>query len=459
MPFTKWKNPSQPATFISLRALGVAESQGRKRMEELGRAASQGHTLDADFDFDEVGFVLATREQIEEAGFLEEFNIGLAMSCTGKGTKTFNYRRPVGPGFGSAVVPVCWAAGRMSSLLLTMPFHVATFWKKRSVLIHCNASFHRAPLGLAMVAKMLFGCEPGKTMSQLAMSRTIYYMYEEGKSFDGHDLWNSLQWAKALPLWSQVAGRVASAWSQGAAGSSGQGAAASSGQGAAASSWRGAPASSWQVKPASSWRVAAATSGRGVAASQGKSQPRAMPEYLYRAMTVGLTEFNPRAPPTDKGLKLAVIILDAVETGSQKTSPFLHFSLNFWEAHKWQSRAKAVRNEKGTILCRVRTAELKEMAASQGVEGEPDLENGLKAGEFLDLSTNEATKKWLSKYATEDAVQDRLSTIRRSQSCREVAVAWRGCIRQDIFEVLDDNGSPLYFLGEGRFLHRTCDYM
>ena len=79
-----------------------------------------------------------------------------------------------------------------------------------------------------------------------------------------------------------------------------------------------------------------------MAASQGQD------EYLYRAMTVHhgeLAEKNHLPPgpfqvPSEKGLDLAVLVLDAVETGSQRPSPFLHFSLDFWEARKWKSRGE-----------------------------------------------------------------------------------------------------------------------
>ena len=108
-------------------------------------------------------------------------------------------------------------------------------------------------------------------------------------------------------------------------------------------------------------------------------------------------------------------------------------------------------------MCRVSTERLADMAASQGVEGPPKLNNGLNTGEIVDLSSDQAVKKWLiPEYVSEDLVQDRLRSFRRSTACKEVAVAWRGCLPREMFEVLDvDTGLPMYFLGERRLLV-TC---
>ena len=466
MPFVQYPVDDQGATFISLAAiLAASPGRGVAASQAQGSAASQGllrleelncEALPADLDLDMVGFVLATRQQVETLGFMEEFNIGLAISCTGQGTKPFQYRRQASSrgAFEKANVPVSWVRGRLSALNIVLPYCVSALAKKQCVLVHCNQSFHRAPLGFAMLARLLFGCEPSDVLQLLGETRSIYYQYEPGKEFVGAQMWESLQWAKQLQMWQPRSSSpmLPSAWgnrSQGAAASSGQGAAASSGQGVAASQGQGA----------------AASSGQGSAASQGPPAKRSkssvfqvQDEYLYRAMTLNLTEFQkkPSAAPTEKGLDLAVLILDAVEKGSQRQSPFLHFSLEFWEARKWQSRAKKERGESGTVLCRVHREALKKVAASQGVEGPPDLEKGLQVGEVLDLSTTEKTKKWLAKYAGEDAVQDRLATLRRSHACSEVAVAWRFHLSRELFEVLDEVGNPQYFLSDGRFLQRAC---
>ena len=75
MPFAKHADPHQVVTYISLRALGVAGSRGRVRLEELA-----GQALPAGFDFEQVGLVLATRDEVETLGFMEEFNVGVAVS-------------------------------------------------------------------------------------------------------------------------------------------------------------------------------------------------------------------------------------------------------------------------------------------------------------------------------------------------------------------------------------------
>ena len=387
-------------------------------------------------------------------GFMEEWNIGLAVSCTGQNTNPFHYRRYESSHdiFEKTNVPVAWVTGRWTWLNIAMPYVVSAFARRQCVLLHCNQSFHRAPVGLAMFARLLFGCEPSDVMHFLGQTRSIYYHFEFGKEFRGGDLWEHLQWTKKLQKWQSrsPSPMLPSAWrnrSQGAAASSGQGAAGSSGQAVAARQGQGA----------------AGSSGQGSAASQGPPAKKSrnaglvvQDEYIYRAMTMNLTEFKVQPLPIEKGLDLAALVLESVETGSQIQSPFLHFSLDFWEARKWQSRGKADRNESGTLLCRVHKEALKRLVASQGVQGPPNLERGLQVGEILDLSTLEKTQKWLAKYAGEDAVSGRLGTLKRSHACKEVAVAWRGHLSRELFEVLDDLGNPQYFLGDGRFLQRAC---
>ena len=171
---------------------------------------------------------------------------------------------------------------------------------------------------------------------------------------------------------------------------------------------------------------------------------------------VNLAATDPFFAPTKKGLDLAILVLDAVETGSKNPSPFVHFSLDFWEACKWKSMGQQHRGEKNTVVCRVSKTALKSLAASQGGDHPLDLDNGLAVGELLDMSTQPATLKWLNKYAHHSGVQARLPALSRAHACREVAVAWRGHLPEELFEVLDDNGLPLHFLGRGRFLQRAC---
>ena len=99
MPFVQYPVDGQAATFVALAAMlaaspgrgvaasqaqGSAASQGLLRLQELNREA-----LPADLDLDMVGFVLATRQQVETLGFMDEFNIGLAVSCTGQKDESF----------------------------------------------------------------------------------------------------------------------------------------------------------------------------------------------------------------------------------------------------------------------------------------------------------------------------------------------------------------------------------
>ena len=176
-------------------------------------------------------------------------------------------------------------------------------------------------------------------------------------------------------------------------------------------------------------------------------------------MTSGLTEFKTQGlPPKERGLDLAVNILDAIENGSTVTSPWLHFSKDYHEAYKWKSRGAELRGEKDTLVCRVNIASLEALAASHGRKGPVNLDDGLKVGQVVDLSSTECTKPWLNKYALEEAIQQRLSTLRRSHASKEVAVCWRGHIASSFFEVLDEFGKFKHFLHERRFLV-TCTHM
>ena len=122
--------------------------------------------------------VFARRKFKAGLGFMDTYDIGLAINCCGAHTKTFKYRLRAKGKIEESNVPVTWAGGRMAALKLTLPYCVSAFVKKKSILVHCNQSFHRAPLGLAMLTRMLFGEEPDATMAHLASMRDIYYMYE-----------------------------------------------------------------------------------------------------------------------------------------------------------------------------------------------------------------------------------------------------------------------------------------
>ena len=372
MPYAQVPPHRQPATFLSLRDLaasqgGVAESQALERLASLGQAL--GEPLPDDFDAGVVGFLLASRDEVETVGFMSDHNVGVVVSCVGARSQPFMYRTKGTErgGYQQVTVPVAWAGGRNAALNKALPDVVTSFLSKQTVLVHCNHSFHRGPLGFVVLAKTIFGCEPNSMMNLLAEFRIIYNGFDS--EHRARDLWDAFQWAKQLQLWQPQVKRV---WHVARSGAS---ASSSSGHGA------GGPAILMSNSAAS------APSGSSVAASQGLES-----QFLYRAMTVNLTEFEPRDPPTEKGLDLAVLALDAVATGSSTTSPFMHFSTHFCEARKWQIRGMGPpRNERGTLMCRVSKDKLQEVAASQGVEGPPDLARGLVAGEMLDLSTTERT--------------------------------------------------------------------
>ena len=100
MPFAAQAPREQDVTFVSLEAMLSAgagrepssgpAAVGLQRLQQL--AASQGEALPDDLDLKGVGFVLATRDQVESAHIMEESNVGVAISTTGHQTKRFCYR-------------------------------------------------------------------------------------------------------------------------------------------------------------------------------------------------------------------------------------------------------------------------------------------------------------------------------------------------------------------------------
>ena len=63
----------------------------------------------------------------------------------------------------------------------------------------------------------------------------------------------------------------------------------------------------------------------------------------------GISPFSFRTTATSKGVDLASLVLDSIEHGSKRVSPFFHFSVEFWEAHKWRPKARDIRQEEDTV--------------------------------------------------------------------------------------------------------------
>ena len=264
---TVWK---QPATFVSLAQLGVREELFQRV------ASSQELVVKAGVRLDEIGFVLADKEQVEDSGF--EPSVSLFVNATGRNTADFHYKggRPM------VRVSVLYEASRDASLVKALPAVMRAFSQGNRVCVHCVRSFHRGPVLYAALCRALFGLNAMVAMQTLGRTRTIWWEHLIPRC-TGSELSQALQWAGRLNCWLPV---VASS-QVGAAGSTPQ-----AKPKWAASSPAGAAGSSWQAGP--KLVAASKVKGQGVASSQER-------RYVYRAMTRDLSEFNERRLPTWRG--------------------------------------------------------------------------------------------------------------------------------------------------------------
>lgn len=396
MPGVHHPPADQAPTYVSLADLAVTP-----QIFQL-TASSQGLTVDASLNLETVGFLLATRQDVEAPDLDQD--IALFLNATGRDTKPFRYGmdRP------QFRVSVMHAQSRDSQLAHVFPQVITALSQGRWVCIHCNQSFHRGPILFAAVCRGLFGVLVPHAMKTLAKTRLIYDQHLRPKP-PNSDLGWALQWAAQLSC-AQVRQALADAASSQAAAS--QAAASSSGQ-----QQRWVPKASPAPPPAS---------------SQGR--------YLYRAMTPCLTEFKEKvSPPALRGVELARAVLRAVDEGSSFESQWLHASQTFNDARLWRQMGRAERGAMDTLMCRLDVVALREWAASsQGPHAtrEVNFEQGMFTGQTLDMSTNNALK-FFRAYSDDDGVHDRIaSALRKAKSSKEVLVAWRGFVPKRFFDVV-----------------------
>ena len=280
----------QPASFISLAQLGVTEELFQRV------ASSQGLAKKAGVRMEEIGFVLANKDQVEDPGF--EPSVSLFCNATGKNTGDFRY----GKGRQMVRVSVMHQGSRDASLAAALPAVMKALSQGNRVCVHCRHSFHRGPVLHAALCRALFGISATSAMETLGEKRSIWWENLCGR-YTGSELSHALQWAGRLKCWLPVV--------------------ASSQAGAAGSR----PQAKAKLMPASK------VLGQGVASSQ-------EPRYVYRAMTRDLSEINDRALPTWRGEELAYEMLRAVDQGSRYESAWLHCSWQFAQARIWRERGR-----------------------------------------------------------------------------------------------------------------------
>ena len=358
MPVAERAPRAQPETVFLLRDLASSHDVSRASIEDrlYSMALSQGMNPVPGW-FDKANFVLATREQVEDAAWCQRLGVSLFVRCTGAGTERFCYPHPFAEK--AVSIPVQWAAGRTATLDQSLWDVLLALSQGGCVVVHCNQSFHRGPVGLMAILRRLCGFEPSITRQLIVANRIVYEAYDDEEHMRGFtSIFRMYTWAVSLQLWKAPPVKLADpSWGVGMGVGLIQGGDApassqvrSSGHIASASS--DVPPAPSGGDLASSQASGSGGGGPGSLAAPGRwvpkgelsaaavrekakgLEPSSKGRYLYRAMTEDLSEFVARcaSPPWWRGEVLAEGALRAVEVGSTHTSAFVHFSWKFEEA-------------------------------------------------------------------------------------------------------------------------------
>ena len=150
--------------------------------------------------FDKASFVLATRGQVESPTWCQEVQPSMFVRCVGSGTAAFRYPREFSDKQGD--LPVNWAGGRNAKLDNVLWDILLALSQGGCVVVHCNQSFHRGPLGLMAVLRKLFGFKPRHTMEFIVANRIVYEAYQSEEIMVGFaDILKVYDWTKSLVPW------------------------------------------------------------------------------------------------------------------------------------------------------------------------------------------------------------------------------------------------------------------
>ena len=157
---------------------------------------------------------------------------------------------------------------------------------------------------------------------------------------------------------------------------------------------------------------------------------------------------------TMMGKSLVEEIILAIEKGSRRTSPFLHFGKYFALARTWHIRGRTDRRETSGYMCRIRLADLrafeKRTRAALGQGGDDFIAT---VGSVSVFSSETATKRTLGKTWSNNRIvddnDDNGYKLRNAWASKEVLVAFRGHIPDDMCELIDsDSGNLVGPLGQ-----------
>ena len=356
-----------------------------RRMKAL--ASSQELSIQPDW-FDSAEFVLADRDQVENPQWCRQQDPKVVVSCVGHRTLPYSYGFE--PSVTKAEVAVCHHGTRDATLNLCIHDIVAALSQGRSVVVHCNQSFHRGPCGLIAILKVIFDIPAHCSKSMIVALRTVWNGYMGEMRRGGDSLVLAYHWAAKLRMWNPPPKRQA----------------------------RG------QWGTPSLLTRAQAFEAR-LAADEEK--------YFYRAMTADLVEFDARVPASSQakhGMQLAHSVLEAISKGSHFVSPFLHFSRKFMQAQQWKRWGESFRGEEDTLMCRIPKSALSQVH---------NLDNPLRIGEFLDMSDQSTSTPLIAPYHLADKtdrIERLLGAVGHGHTVKEVLVAWRGSVPRSLFQVV-----------------------
>ena len=214
----------QVASFISLEDIRLSQGwskeemwpacgircpriQGAEPRVHLPPDSSSGRWLDT-------GIWMAQREQIEDRDWWVDKGtntrffkgIGCIISCVGHDTKPFVYPKRATNSMKTDPwsLPVNYKGGRGEKLEELTDSSLEVLNQGNSILIHCNFSFHRAPMGILSACRYWFGVSAVPFMDMLRRIRSIDPQFEQIASdlsvmvHSGQELAQTYAWASTI---------------------------------------------------------------------------------------------------------------------------------------------------------------------------------------------------------------------------------------------------------------------
>ena len=181
MPGAKKSKGGQSATHFSFADIAMASSQAEGALEEriLQLASSQGMTPAAGWS-DTAEFVLAAREEVEYSDWCARVNPRVFVRCAEGDNAKFRYGVEPSQVVATPDIPVAWDTRRDGCLELALRDILTALSHGGVVVVHCERSFHRGPLGLMAVFRRLFDMPAEKTKALIFARRIVWEGFDGG---------------------------------------------------------------------------------------------------------------------------------------------------------------------------------------------------------------------------------------------------------------------------------------